>query len=471
MDKEILVASKVVESPPKPVVQLNLIEESDRLTPLDGSPTNHSTVSTSSTETLLTARERSHIELNVSNSKSPLCSDKLENQISLVKAIDENQNMPNQSEAVKTLVFSLDSDTGTYLTNGKESLKTKSSGNGKYDDGEMRRDADCHKEGTSKDKDVDDDLIIHKKTRHKRGSDLSDKSGEENRSSLDKSHESDDDEDGKLNTTDELIAASMGLIKLDSGDREKSVSIVSDQLDDSSKGSYNLCSDSSSSVLRDASRLYESDDSKQVRDSFSGSDSRSSHLMGNKTDRANLSNDRSKSESFNRIPAISEQLNSHNDSMIYSDQSSDFENDIKEEDVSHILKTSLNQFLSSRLSRSRNLEDSTNMSNLSGLKCNDSRVNGYEGNSFYAHKKYSTPITNMNDTENSNNFSSPSLQSFEHHEKGLRYLTKSRNGSKSSDYSSQESVILPEGSFSGQCKHRDSSYLGGYIDFVLDHPF
>ena len=462
MDKEILVASKVVESPPKPVVQLNLIEESDRVTPLDGSPTNHSTVSTSSTETLLTARERSHVELNVSNSKSPLCSDKLENQISPVKAIDENQNVPNQSEAVKTLVFNLDSDTGTYLTNVNENIKTKE-GNGVGNDDEMGRIDDCHKEGTSKDKDVDDDLIIHKKTRHKRGSDLSDKSGEENGSSLDKSHESDDEEDGILNTTDELIAASMGLIKLDSGDREKSISIMSDQLDDLSKGSYSLCSDSSSSVLRDASKLYESDDSKQVRDSLSCSDLRSSHLMGNKTDRANLSNDRSKSESFNRISAISEQLNSHNDSMIYSDQSSDFENDIKEEDVSHILKTSLNQFLSSRLSRSRNLEDSTNLSNLSGLKCNDSRVNGYEGNSYYAQKKYSTPITNMNDTENSNNFSSPSLQSFEHHEKGLRYLTKSRNGSKSSDYSSQESVILPEGSFSGQCKHRDSSYLGGYF--------
>ena len=492
MDREILVASKLVETPPKPAVQLNLIEETDRVTPLDNSPTSHSTISTSSAETLLTAREISHVDQNISNSKSPVCSEKLENQISPVKVIDENQNVQNQSEAVKTLVFSLDADTGTYVTNN-ENLNTKeclSDENGGVANGGLVKAVYGLNEGNSGNKDVVDDQIINKKARHKRKSEMSYTSGEENRNSFEKSHDmshdledkshgwddkshdlDSDDGDGPLNTTDELIAASMGLIKLDSGDKEKSLSLVSDELDDSSKGSYSLGTDSSSNVLRDASRLYASGDrSDLVRDSMSSSDSRSASFNSHKTDphekdQVNFTNDKSNLEKFNSKVGITNQLN---DSFINSDQSSDFENEIKEEDVSHVLRTSLNQFLSSRLSCNRTYEDSTNTSNLSGLKGNDSKVNGYGGNSSYAQKKYSTPLTNMSDFENSNNFSSPSLQSFEHHEKGLRYLTKSRNGSKSSDYSSQESVILPEGSFTGQCKHRDSSYLGGL--YLFNHP-
>ena len=468
MDREILAASKTVESPPKPAIKLNLIEESDRVAPLDNSPTNHSTVSTSSTETLLTARERSHTELNISNSKSPLCSEKLENQTSPVKEIDENQNVPNQSEPTKTLVFSLDSDTGTYLTTDNENTNRKES-LGKGNDDGIDIVADGLKEESRPEidslhhTDEDDDILKLKKSRHKR-SDMSNKSGEGNRSSLEKSPDS-DNEDGQLNTTDELIAASMGLIKLGTSN-EQSTSVISDQLDESSKAGISVGTDSSSGVLRDASRLYENDDRvEKVRGSLSDLDTKSSHMIGQKKDLVNLFSDGAKSESFNRSQGLCRQFNSHNDSVI-SDQSSDFENDIKEEDVSHILKTSLNQFLSSRLSKSRNLEDSANMSNLSGLINNsDSRTNGYDNNNFCAHGKYSTPITNeldvMNDYDNGNNYSSPSLKSFEHHEKGVRYMTKSRNGSKSSDYSSQESVIFPEGSFNGQCKHRDSSYLGG----------
>ncbi|KAK3579787.1 hypothetical protein CHS0354_022096 [Potamilus streckersoni] len=57
-----------------------------------------------------------------------------------------------------------------------------------------------------------------------------------------------------------------------------------------------------------------------------------------------------------------------------------------------------------------------------------------------------------------------SLRSFEMHERenysSVIGLDKSRNGSKSSDYSSQGSTIFPEGSFTGQCKHKDESKLG-----------
>ncbi|KAL3887875.1 hypothetical protein ACJMK2_000264 [Sinanodonta woodiana] len=57
-----------------------------------------------------------------------------------------------------------------------------------------------------------------------------------------------------------------------------------------------------------------------------------------------------------------------------------------------------------------------------------------------------------------------SLRSFEMHERenysSAIGLDKSRNGSKSSDYSSQGSTVFPEGSFTGQCRHKDESKLG-----------
>lgn len=485
MDKEILAASKVVESPPKPTIKLNLIDETDRVTPLDSSSTNHSSTSASSTETLLTARERSHTELNVSNSKSPLCSSKSENQTSPSKEMIDNQKIAGQNEAPTTIVFNLDSQTGTYITVGKVKSEIKTTEEddnhsdkskdtvgksvicrkesfGKENNDSLHKTSKSHKQekiesDNSEDTDEEDEILKIKSSRYKRRSGLSDKSVGENGNDSQKSDDSDSEGEITLNTTEDLIAASMGLMKLGAAN-EPNVSIISDQLDCSSKGSISVGTDSSSSVLRDASRLYETDRSiEKVKASLSDSNAVDHHL------------DSAKSKLKN--PNLGEQrLSQGHDLQVDSfvnNQSSYCENDIKEEDVSLVLKTSLNQFLSSRLSKSRNLDDS---SNLSGLKSNsDSRINGFDYNTHYTHGKYSTPITNeldsLNDFENCNNYSSPSLKSFEHHEKGMRYLVKSRNGSKSSDYSSQESVIFPEGSFTGQCKHRDSSFLGRFLFF------
>ena len=283
------------------------------------------------------------------------------------------------------------------------------------------------------------------------------------------SDKSDSEGETNLNTTDDLIAASMGLIKLgDHSHAEGNRSVVSDQLDVSGTVSDNGSSvgnNSSSSVLRDASRLYESHNEVYRSNSEveNGNISDLDHqlpkvIMVDKENAGTGSKTELTTESFHKHKTVD--VNSGNNDLHHSDMSSEFENDIREEEVSHVLKTSLNQFLSSRLSRSRNLEDTVNSS---GIRNNsDLKMNGRDVETYYP-KGVFTPDTNdysLNGLENCNNYSSPSLKSFEHHEKGMRYIIKSGNGSRSSDYNSQESMMFPEGSFTGQSKHRDSSRLG-----------
>ena len=447
MDKEILAATKAEVSPTKPATKLNLVNEEDRVAPLEYSSTNQSTTSTSSTDTVLTARESSHTDNIVKDSKSPLCSNTSSNQNNSSNETGVIKTKEKKTESPKALVFKLDTESGEFVTSGDLVPDQLESANKDSSDQNDKVTESLEKGESLQDNDAGVETSKRKSSEHKPKSSLSDNLvvSEEN------SDVSDGESESNLNTTDDLIAASMGLIKLEPGG-EGSTSIISDQLDVSDRGSINEVSggnNSSSSVLKDASRLY--DISDKVKESPGGYSSSEYIQVDNSSCGAEkLQNSRSEQV----------QIHINKSDSVSTDKSSDFENDIREEEVSHILRTSLNQFLSSRLSRSRNFEDSRNLSSINN---SDLKLNGSNMESYYPLNIH-TPVTNeqssLNGLDSYCNYSSPSLKSFEKHEKGVRYLAKSRNGSKSSDYSSQESMIFPEGSFSGQCKHRDGSNLG-----------
>ncbi|XP_052234562.1 uncharacterized protein LOC127847053 isoform X3 [Dreissena polymorpha] len=169
---------------------------------------------------------------------------------------------------------------------------------------------------------------------------------------------------------------------------------------------------------------------------------------------------------------------------------------IEDVDESLLHRSSIHQFLNSRCNKSRTLNNSGSFRN-SGLDytnsfrqsplfeadvltpkkdLRESTVNGLSNKEsgkilegpndnieVYEPDLPETPYIgrgNDYDFSGCSETESPSLRSFEQHEKGVRYITKSRTGSRYSDYSSNGPVVFPEGSFQGQCRHKDQSLLG-----------
>ena len=508
MDKEIL-ATKAEVSPTKPDIKLNLVSEEDRVTPLENSSTNQSTASSSSTDTVVVAKECNHLD-SKKDGKTKLCSNKTTNQNNSSNETSETEQNGKKSNSPNTLVFKLDTDSGKLVTSAgvKSEQKESINGSDEFEKVSESLDKNCN----IKDDKIDIGGMKRKSNELKNKSSFLDKletcEKRDEELMMDDSVDSDDESDSNLNTTDDLIAASMGLIKLDSG--KGHTSDVSDQLVVSGLGCVNSIelrtnktpqsfvhtesnsindvggvsvndisggNNSSSSVLIDASRLYDisdralSDISDRAKNDVSNRSNNQVNLSTEVTEANNstcekelkkLSLSQNNLQKGGHCVGKNDSRNSKlsvgkNDSQNGSHSSDDF----KDEEVPSILRTSLNQFLSSRLSRSRNLEDSRNLTSLtnnSDLKMNRSDMKTYYPLGFH------TPAMNehssMNGFDSFCNYSSPSLKSFEHHEKDVRYRTRSQNGSKSSDYSSQESMVFPEGSFTGQGKHRDTSLLG-----------
>ena len=513
MDKEIL-ATKAEVSPTKPDIKLNLVSKEDRVTPLENSSTNHSTVSTSSTDTVVVARD--HLD-SMKDGKTKLCSIKTTNQNNSSNETGETEQNGKKSDSPNTVVFKLDTDSGKLVTSEdvKSEQKEPINGSNEFEKVTESLDKNCN----IKDDEIEIGGMKRKSNDLKSKSSFLDKletcEKRDEEHMMDDSVDSDGESESNLNTTDDLIAASMGLIKLDSG--KGHTSDVSDKLDVSGLGCVNSIelrtdktpqsfvhtesnsindvgrvsvndisggNNSSSSVLIDASRLYDisdralSDISDRAKNDVSNRSNNQVNLSTEVTEANNSTCEKelkklslSRNNLQNGSHCVGKN-DSQNDSLSFGkndsrngSHTSDFENDFKEEEVPSILRTSLNQFLSSRLSRSRNLEDSRNLSSLtnsSDLKLNRSDMKTYYPLGFH------TPAMNehssMNGFDSFCNYSSPSLKSFEHHEKDVRYCTRSQNGSKSSDYSSQESMVFPEGSFTGQGKHRDTSLLGKLSD-------
>ena len=512
MDKEIL-ATKAEVSPTKPDIKLNLVSEEDRVTPLENSSANQSTASTSSTDTVVVARDHCNYLDSLKDGKTKLCSIKTTNQNNSSNETGETEQNGKKSDSPNTLVFKLDTDSGKLVTSAdvKSEQEELINGSNEFEKVTESLDKNCN----IKDDEIDIGGMKIKSNDHKSKSSFLDKletcEKRDEEHMMDDSVDSDGESESNLNTTDDLIAASMGLIKLDNG--KGHTSDVSDQLDVSGLGCVNSIelrmdktpqsfvhtesnsisyvggvsvndisggNNSSSSVLIDASRLYDisdralSDISDRAKNDVSNRSNNQVNLSTEVTEANNLTcekelkklslsqnNLQNDSHCVGKNDSRNSKLSVGKNDSRNGSHSSDFENDFKEEEVPSILRTSLNQFLSSRLSRSRNLEDSRNLSSLtnnSDLKMNRSDMKTYYPLGFH------TPAMNehssMNGFDSFCNYSSPSLKSFEHHEKDVRYRTRSQNGSKSSDYSSQESMVFPEGSFTGQGKHRDSSLLG-----------
>ena len=516
MDKEIL-ATKAEVSPTKPDIKLNLVSEEDRVTPLENTSANQSTASTSSTDTVVVARDHCNHLDSLKDGKTKLCSIKMTNQNNSSNETGETEQNGKKSDSQNTLVFKLDTDSGKLVTSADVKSEEKESINGSNEFEKVSESLD--KNCNIKDDEIDIGGMKRKSNDLKSKSSFLDKletcEKRDEELMMDDSVDSDGESDSNLNTTDDLIAASMGLIKLDSG--KGHTSDVSDKLDVSGLGCVNAIelrtdktqtqqsfvhsesnsindvggvsmndisggNNSSSSVLIDASRLYDTSDRalSDISDRAKNDVSNRSNNQINLSTEVTEANNSTCEKELKKLSLSRNNLqngshcvgknDSQNDSLSVGkndsrngSHTSDFENDFKEEEVPSILRTSLNQFLSSRLSRSRNLEDSRNLSSLtnsSDLKMNRSDMKIYYPLGFH------TPAMNehsiMNGFDSFCNYSSPSLKSFEHHEKDVRYRTRSQNGSKSSDYSSQESMVFPEGSFTGQGKHRDTSLLGKF---------
>ena len=254
----------------------------------------------------------------------------------------------------------------------------------------------------------------------------------------DEMEDSTSDQSSSLNATDDLITASIGLIKIDTPLKQRH------DAESRSKGSLgNLMLEKSSSAKREKKKI-------QVSQSES--------------DKENCPNDVSTEEGLDDTDGP---VSAADISLIDM---------IENVDESSLHKSSISQFLNSRCSsRSRYLDDSTGSfyrSNISQSKSNLSN-NGVE--IYYPKGMPSQPSNDPHGNE-SNSYSydtsdysdvcSPSLRSFEQHEKGVQYLTKSRSGSRSSDYSSNGTMTLPDGSFQGHCQHRDLSLLGEFFSIL-----
>ena len=141
----------------------------------------------------------------------------------------------------------------------------------------------------------------------------------------------------------------------------------------------------------------------------------------------------------------------------------------EEVDQSILHRSSIHQFLTSRLNKSRSADNSGSISNSfvnGSLTTRVESKNGLVGikdTDVYESELPETPFNDRVpdlDYSGFNDLESPSLTSFEQHENHLRGVAKSRTRSKYSDYSSNGPVAFPEGSFQGQGRHKDETLLG-----------
>ncbi|XP_053383005.1 PAS domain-containing serine/threonine-protein kinase-like, partial [Mercenaria mercenaria] len=429
----------------------------DAVTSLDHSSPNHSTVSTSSTETLLIARDVTCANTSTTSSKSLPEVDSSKSP-KVCEAESTKEPALEQHSDSETVVFKIDNNSGQYKV-GVTSPSVKQ-------DCEISATASknsnqsvvCHSFGSStpvlknlqklEKSDIIaspclSDIMRLDSQKNSPGFDSSAIEGGDELEDSESFEANIEAEKSKLNTTDDLIAATVGLVKLgnapidnsDSAELGKMEVPVGGKLSNVSGRTNNLGSNKNDSL----------DTSMKVVDTKCSSST--------KKDGENFDSE-----------IVAESIKCAN-SMSESDKSSI--SVIEDVDESLLHRSSINQFLNSRCNKSRNLEDSGSFLRQNNSRNMNSSVIGTPGVEVYFPKGIDSPdfkndldISNLELSDFSSEGYSPSLKSFEKHEKGVRYVTKSRNGSKSSDYSSNGTMMFPEGSFQGQCQHRDRSLLG-----------
>lgn len=112
-----MIASKD-ESPLVKQTEKQNLSGGNRVKPLANTTENQRSTSPFSSEILTRGKEITHAEASVTDNKTPLCSNKLENQINSLDGNTENKKL--NGEDCKTLVFKLDSETGRYVTTDDE---------------------------------------------------------------------------------------------------------------------------------------------------------------------------------------------------------------------------------------------------------------------------------------------------------------------------------------------------------------
>ncbi|KAL4217724.1 hypothetical protein ACF0H5_022464 [Mactra antiquata] len=470
---------------PKCITQSPLLK-TDTVTSLEHSSTNCSTTSTSSTDTLLTAREGTCVNTSPSTSGSKN------------SEIHESYNNNNKTDSLKLEEEKLKSEVAVF--------KINEAGEYKIDEIVM----DKQREGSpvvnekGDDNNVDSRALgcstpVSKGVQKLLKSDIiaspclsdimrldSQKNSPCDRSSAvegdDELEDSTSDDLSNLNTTDDLIAAAMGIVKLEQCSeqevQETSAKLIKDNDVETKDANVDCKKDDLKEIETksgDNAKLTSKEMSQVVSPSLKDNEQNNADVDA---DLSNIGNSCSGSTSSSSIGVI---------------------DDI---DESLLHRSSIHQFLNSRCNKSRTLDQSELSIKSNNLSCKESprilnkcKVNksqqesnnlinidssGHEvqdvsgidspcepGVQIYYPECLESPSVCLGEddlslysTDYSNFGYSPSLRSFEKHEKGVRYVTKSRNGSKSSDYSSNGTLMFPEGSFQGQCQHRDQSYLG-----------
>ena len=101
----------------KPTDKQNL-SGGNRVKSLANTTENRRSTSPFTSEALTSGKEITHAETSITDIKTPLCSNKLKNQINSLDGSTENKKL--NGEDCKTLVFKLDSETGRYVTSDDE---------------------------------------------------------------------------------------------------------------------------------------------------------------------------------------------------------------------------------------------------------------------------------------------------------------------------------------------------------------
>ncbi|XP_060589751.1 PAS domain-containing serine/threonine-protein kinase-like isoform X2 [Ruditapes philippinarum] len=443
-----------------PVAELKI----DAVTSLDNSSPNHSTVSTSSTETLLIARDTTCTNTSTTSSKSLPEVDAIESP--RICETGSAKEMIDKTSSTDTVVYKIDNSGQYAIENISPDVQQENENNNAID-AKLDKLTVCQsvESSTPVSKNIKkleksdilaspclSDIMRLDSQKNSPGCDSSAIEGGDEMTNTDSfSAEADQDiEKSELNTTDDLLAATVGLLKLDDmkcEDTEK------DKKDTSEDGKV-------LSKLKEESGYNDinSNASQQKDDLVNTSDG----AMKGKCSSAK------KMEDEKEVPDVNNEISIDSDKCANSVEESDksFISVIEDIDESLLHRSSIHQFLNSR-NKSRNLEDSGSF-----LRPNESRnmncsSQGTPGVEVYFPKGIDSPeyknnldISSLELSDLSSEGYSPSLKSFETHEKGVRYVTKTRNGSRSSDYSSNSTMMFPEGSFQGQCQHRDQSLLG-----------
>lgn len=434
----------------------------DAVTSLEQSSPNHSTVSTSSTETLLTARDATCANTSTTSSKSVQGMDSSKSP-KICESENKFESEARQNTKSETVVCKIDNTSGQYevgvtTPSGKIKCETPV-----VSDTSPSQSGVCHSFGSSTpvSKNVQKlqkcDILASPclsdimRLDSQKNSPVVDSSavegGDEMEDSETDSEKSElESEKSNLNTTDDLLATAVGLGKHDSFQEGSVSSQNSDKMIEISARSDGSQSDSSTKT------------------------SKNTEVMG-EVDLKYLPAEGGKCNSYTE-----NEINTNKCAISVSESDKSSISVIEDIDESLLHRSSIHQFLNSRCNKSRTFEDSgsflrqNNSQNVNSPCMSASGTTGVEV--YYPEgidspcTKSSLEISNIDLSDFSNEGYSPSLKSFEKHEKGVRYVTKSRNGSRSSDYSSNGTVMFPEGSFQGQCQHRDKSLLGNDIFYV-----